>query len=127
MKYAISFPIAFLSSVLIVSANDQASGIQVLSSPRDTVTVKADNIAARLDSNEIVAVEFGPRRELKPPSEIPNVYKGDYGIDIPNAHKDSQDRSLPIPNHGLEESADPESKNKPVPKLAPKFLPDTAK
>ena len=127
MKYAISFSIALLSSVVTVTANDQASGIQVLSSPRDTVTVKVDSIAARLDSNEIVAIEFGPRRELKPPSEIPNVYKGDHGIDMPNAHKNSQDRSLHIPNPGLEESADPENKNKPVPKLAPKFLPDTAK
>lgn len=51
------------------------------------------------DHNEVVQVAYGTRnRAIVLPVEIPNAYKRDNSIEIPNAYNSDKDESIEIPN-----------------------------
>ena len=131
MKYTLGFSTAFLLNVFCAN-DDLASPGNVIAWGKSglqetTITVKGDSTKSNSKSNETERVVIATKEGVKSPTEIPNVYKGDNSIDIPNSYKEGQDQSVNIPNPGFEQSEHPKVKIVPVPKPAPEFLPDTAK
>jgi len=113
-----------LSGGVYVNAQDLTITGKVVDSKKQEVTLNnqqiIDGILTELnpDSNEVIA--YGVKRKgIGSSVEILNAYRGDNCIEIPNSYRGDLDKSVEIPNI--------EGKAMPIPKLAPKFLPNPRK
>lgn len=115
MKKTIAcFIFIVLSSSIYVKAQDSTITGIVLSSdgsflPEASIALKGDSTyhtkpdiiltKSNREPNEVVQVLYGTRnRAIVLPVEIPNAYKRDNSIEMPNAYNRNKDESIEIPN-----------------------------